>query len=90
VDAIVGVAVSHGLQRLPDDPLRQHFRHSAIIKQEIILHVRYYYHIYFTYIYDLSIADVCLPPASSSKANGNYQTGIIETISRQQHFIIFH
>jgi hypothetical protein len=46
--------------------------------------------IFTSHIYDLSIADVCLPPASSSKANGNYQTGIIETISRQQHFIIFH
>ena len=30
MDAIVGVAIADRLQRLPDDPLRQHFRHSAI------------------------------------------------------------
>lgn len=29
VDAIVGVAIADGLQSLPDDPLRQHFRHSV-------------------------------------------------------------
>lgn len=41
VDAIVGVAIADGLQSLPDDPFRQHFRHSVQSKW-IMLFLHYH------------------------------------------------
>lgn len=52
VNAVVGVAIADGLQCLPDDPLRQHFRHSAISK-----HIRHAVHRQIKYL-------SCLHPSS--------------------------
>ena len=45
MNAIVGVAISDGLQCLPDDPLRQHFRHSTKSFTDLSIYISWYIHI---------------------------------------------